>query len=588
MVAKSRKNLWSRVRRLFADDEPAAPAPARRAPQRPASDPPLQPAPQERQAFSPAEQARIDELLAQRPADSNLVGGKINLLNIDEIRQRLGAKWPRYEEQVQHIVSETLNRRLSEKDFFTRSGDDAYMILFHNTSEAEAKLKCALLGQEISRKFFGELEGAGCVLNVETLVATADGGVARERIHLVDAVAGALTSAAQSPESTARRQREGLTPEEVQELFGVAEERLQELEAEGKEPQEISLVRDRLRELIRQLKNIEGVLASPDQQWARMASADEPDAEAAFIWRGERVKPAEVVRSFIARADRTIERVGKPVLWIYDDEETQGAASEVRTSYLPMWSAAKRSVGLYLCRSLVRSDDREGAANTPIDADAELNLAAVVDRITLRRVKAELQAVADKGLNCLVVVPVHFSTLNRPGAAESYLPICHGISQDLRKMIVWEIRKAPLDSWSMHFQRIVASLQTLGRAVFVLAEVSDFSGPRLHRAFGKLAGINVQGVGLDIASYEGAAEEVISKLERFAAAAGKQALAAYVHGVHALSVNTAAVCAGFEHISGKVIAEPLDAPGGMREMPLDSLYTRTTADAAPAPERKLR
>src|SRR3546814_8990301 len=148
-------------------------------------------------------------------------------------------------------------------------------------------------------------------------------------------------------------------------------------------------------------------------------------------------------------------------------------------------------------------------------------------------------------------------------------------------MIVWELRKAPLDSWSMHFQRLVASLQTLGRAVFVLAEVSDFSGPRLHRAFGKLAGINVQGVGLDIASCEGAAEEVTSKLERFAAAAGKQALAAYVHGVHALSVNTAAVCAGFDHISGKVIAEPLDAPEGMREMPLDSLYKIGRAHVCP-------
>lgn len=579
-LAAPRANLWSRVRRLFATDEartvPAAAPPAR--PRAPAAAPPPRAAPT---AFSPDDHARIEALLTQRPAGEKVVSGRINLLNIDEIRLRLGTKWPRYEEQVHHLAVETLKRRLSDKDFFTRSGDGTYMVLFHNASEAEAKLKCALLGQEISRKFFGEMEaGTDCVLQVETVVTTVDGRVVRQGVRLADAVAEAMTSAARSADGEGHRQTESPTPEEMRHLLAVAEQRFEEIEGGRKGESEISLVRDHMRELIRQLKNIEGVLASPDREWVAMASADCPEAGARFMWHGEAVNPMDVVREFIARADRTLERAGKPVVWVYEDEEAQDTACDVHTTYLPLWSVARKSVGLYLCRSHVTSGDRTMAAGSPVDAEAELNLAAIIDRITLRRAKAALQGIADRGLSCLLVVPVHFSTLNRPGAAESYLPVCHGIPQELRRMIVWEIRKAPVDGWSTQVQRVIAGLQPLGRAVFVLCELKSFTSPLLHRLFGRLAGEHVQGIGIDIASCDGSEDDLAADLERFAAAAAKHGLSPYAHGVHSLSVSTAAICAGFEHISGKVVAEPLEAPDGLHDKPLATLYARA-ADLGP-------
>src|SRR3546814_4829321 len=100
-------------------------------------------------------------------------------------------------------------------------------------------------------------------------------------------------------------------------------------------------------------------------------------------------------------------------------------------------------------------------------------LAEAVDRITLRRARAELQRIASSGLSCLLVVPISFSTLNRPASAQRYLPICHAVPKDLRQMVVWEIKDAPLVQWTTNFVRMVEQLRPLGRSVFVLSRSEE-------------------------------------------------------------------------------------------------------------------
>src|SRR3546814_19482123 len=99
-------------------------------------------------------------------------------------------------------------------------------------------------------------------------------------------------------------------------------------------------------------------------------------------------------------------------------------------------------------------------------------LAEAVDRITLRRARAELQRIASSGLSCLLVVPISFSTLNRPASAQRYLTICHAVPKDLRQMAVWEITDAPLVQWTTHFVRMEEQLVPLGRSVFVLSRAA--------------------------------------------------------------------------------------------------------------------
>lgn len=576
MAQKADPNLLSHLRRLFgsAAQQDVAVG-ARTSPPRPSphADP--------RRAKN-AEQmnrqgaGRLDEVIGRLSPDKSVVGGKISLLNIGDVKERLGQKWPRYADRVHYIVSETLQRRLTEKDFFARTDEETYVVVFHDSCETEAKLKCALLGQEISKKFFGETENeADCSLQVETVVATVDGGFAREGVSLAEAMADALAKAEETEANQARRlarKKEGLSMEEVQELLGTAEQRLEDLERKAQDAKDFAIVRDSMRELVRELRNIESALASPDQSWIDLQTEPNSSQNAGLAWKNRNIKPVEMVRQIITRADERIETSEKSIVWVYDDVDSAESALNLDISYAPIWSVGQQRVGLYLCRTAVKSLATASGPG-PGSADVtDLKSVDVIDRIVLRRAKSDLQTITSEGRASVIVIPVHFSTLNRPCPTENYLRICHAIPPELRKMIVWEIRGAPLRGWTTRLTQIVAVLRPLGRAVFALCNAPAIPSPGLHHVFSRLASQGVQGVGLDLAAYSVPEAEIIAYLEQFGTAAKKHKLSAYLYGVDTLSLNSSAVCSGFNHVSGSAIAGPLPKPRGLYPKALETVY----------------
>lgn len=580
MSTASQSNMWTQVRRLFAAEVTvvAESVPAETRSPRPAPD--ARPAdPGGAVPDDGGIEARIGEILAQRPEESNLVGGKINLLNLGEIKNRLGPKWPRYEEQVHHFVAKTLERRLTDKDFFTRNEDDTYVILFHDGSEAEARLKCALLGKEISDKFFGELgDESGGALQVETVLATVDGGVAKQGIRLSDAIGQAL-AAAEAAQGT-RSDTGSLTVDEIQRLLGDVSGRFEELEGPGKDEDGPLLVQDRFHELIRQLSNIENVLAAGDQTWAPLPEQAKERRDPTAAWEGRQDNPLEAIRRFVERAECGIERAKAAGGALAKGARSDAPELDLRTSYLPLWSVAHQRVGLYLCQTSVAINQTELDSEIEFNDDIGIKILDAVDRITLRRARSELQSIVSRGMSCLIVVPIHFDTLNRPASAQRYLPVCHAIPKELRQLIVWEIRGAPLVKWTTNFSRIVEQLRALGRAVFILAHPHELPPARLDQVLAKLQGIGIQGAGLDLGCDVQPEAATMAYVNRFAEAAEKHKLTSYLLGLETLSLCTAATCAGISHLAGHVIAHPLAAPQGVQQKALLSLYRSSIQAAA--------
>ncbi len=85
-----------------------------------------------------------------------VTGGAVHFLNLAEIRTRFADRWPIMASRVAAVSESVLEHRLARIDMFTRLEGPAYLIVFANGNEDAARLRCALIGQEIQRQLFGE------------------------------------------------------------------------------------------------------------------------------------------------------------------------------------------------------------------------------------------------------------------------------------------------------------------------------------------------------------------------------------------------------------------------------------------------
>ena len=136
-------------------------------------------------------QSYESRLAATVSEQGSAVSGRMQLVNLANISESFGARWPKVEKKIHSIIGGILARRLSRADYFVREGDDKYYFFFSGLSESDAKIKCTLLTSEIMASLIGDkaakAELAG--LDFRSVVAQVDGAV--DRAGVVDLLGGA-------------------------------------------------------------------------------------------------------------------------------------------------------------------------------------------------------------------------------------------------------------------------------------------------------------------------------------------------------------------------------------------------------------
>lgn len=100
-----------------------------------------------------------------------VAGGKIQVLDLHVIQQRLGPKWQRMSALVHKYFETAIKAELGHQDTFCNRGELEYLVTFHNTPLAEARLKCLTIAQFACERLFGK-DGEDLV--VRTLTAPLD------------------------------------------------------------------------------------------------------------------------------------------------------------------------------------------------------------------------------------------------------------------------------------------------------------------------------------------------------------------------------------------------------------------------------
>lgn len=114
------------------------------------------------------------DLLAE--FDPELIeSGRVNLIGLDLIRERLGERWPRRRDQVWAHADKVLDRYLEPSDSGRRVSEVEYALAFASLPPAVARGRCLRILDEILSHFLGEVGGDQLTLN--TVVSIARGEI---------------------------------------------------------------------------------------------------------------------------------------------------------------------------------------------------------------------------------------------------------------------------------------------------------------------------------------------------------------------------------------------------------------------------
>ena len=538
---------------------------------------------------------RLKEVLAQHPT---AVGGRVNLLNLSKLAERYGPRWPQLAEKVDQLIRITLSRRLSPRDFFTRAADGVYVVMFDGLSESEARLKCAMLADELASKLFGD--AAMDAIDVCSAAAEVDGSIVLKSVSAAAALEEVLGRAEQYSARQSRLQDTGQAPAlpdaaDIAALLGAVEQELKaralgggpaSAAAPGVEPS------NRLESLLELLRQTEQTLmqrmpqalqpappaatdrpAEPERSGPVLVPIAPPERRAGAA-RPEALALLDSVRQLIQRAEDALKTsaVGFAAQPMTEDELM---AADLTFLYRPMWHVPHRVINAHLCQPAARLGRQYAVGDALLPKGADSQLAALLDRVVLRKTVEDAHEMLDSGAKGVLIVPVHHSTLTGSRARRDYLAVCNAIQPVLAKYLVWEILEPVSSMSASQLAPAVAALKALGRAVLVRIDID-------HPRFEDFFGIGIHSVGTDVEHCSIPEAELIRKLELFRARAERYGLRCHVHGLRSTSLLAAAICGGYDYVDGDGVVGATDHPRGVSSFSLGDLYRHLYPEALPA------
>ena len=528
----------------------------------------------------PAPEPRPIATAAESGTGGDSGPSNIHVININKIRERMGERWMRHADRVHSQIKAELKHRLTRHDYYSQVDADTYAIVFGDCSEAEARLKVALLSEHILEKLFGESEAKDIgVLGVGA--AGAEGAAGSAASPSAAALAGLVDRAEVTQldpggpnYQDAAAGKRALTPKEVSELLGEVDTQLKAFEVPDGDAAPLDVRVDRLRDLVRHLESLERTIAAQD----RMPTPEAPGMAAPDpgTWAEIKTSVENAVHQLKSRAQQQMAIVYDQSVPGVEGPSDADLPQDVDFNYIPMWHAPTQRVGIYLCQSSVVSPDQDEALASAAVSTQEIDLLAVTDRLSLRKVRKDLKQSYDDGRVSMLAVPIHFSTLQRLGNRRRVVELCSHIADDLRGLLIWEVLGTHYEAWESQLPPIIKPIRPFARSVFLRLHRAQDCFLEVRRRLRHLQTAGIHEVGLDVSTLEGTETEKLEFLEKLAVVANNEGLKCYAHGFESLSMTVCAVSLGYEHLSGPVIAQPMAEPGGIHGAAMEAIYSAVT------------
>ena len=111
----------------------------------------------ERAAAAPTFDQAIRRAMARGGGSAAVVAGKLQLVGLDSVREKLGRRWPELAARTLDLAERVIRRYLQSGDIFRRTADESFLVFFDRLTEDEAKFKARAIGSEIRDRLIGEI-----------------------------------------------------------------------------------------------------------------------------------------------------------------------------------------------------------------------------------------------------------------------------------------------------------------------------------------------------------------------------------------------------------------------------------------------
>lgn len=543
-------------------------------------------------------EARLRALFADASDRGPAALAHLQLLNLSEIREEVGARWPKVQRLVHLLTETTLYRHLGPDDFFFVCREDVYVVAFPRLTPSEAAATCQKIVDEISRHLFGMDGGAeksgedshpATRLDVVATSLDIDRQRLREAHSAHDLVAGAAADLADM-NAFALNALQG----KVDQTLNAAEMFLSGMTEE--QPA------DKLPEIVQQLGSFMDQLRALEKELIGTAAHSEtkPDAEIschAIEWDG--LKPGYdfeapqkwrtipgTRQAALARLSQTLAVAGERLAHFEALAVRNAKATEdicwmtvpdmpisYTIDYLPMLETRRSVVAIYLARIRFRFGDLPVTLDELLEIEDDLEVRAVASRLVARAVVKQAATVSAE--NSLRAVSVDDAIFRSAPHRRTFFEFISNIEHEAQRQLVFEI-VLHADWPPLQIEQCLAQLQPFCRAMFLRlpglgADVvnSAMLTPKIRKA------VSAVGVAAPATGVE--EEKFLCGLKKLVLQCEKLGLNTYLVETPSLAVFMNAIGMGITFASGTAILPACNEPSALHTKTIEDIFSAHAA-----------
>lgn len=398
------------------------------------------------------------------PDRGTLTSGRVHMLDISEVRERLGGRWEQMSGRILAIAEGIVKNYLGRRDLFSRVGEAGFVIVFADLDSETGQIKCGLILKHILERLLGAGEKFG-PLRITTVIGEREG---RLLTVTVDPVGAAIAPA-------------------------------------------------------------DPAAAAPD--WQELSRPRRPQPQG---------QPPPI----------------RPV----------SLPADLDFVYMPMWNCQHRAITSYLClprSSALGHAPHLGYAILP--GGVRSSVVTDLDLAVLSQVLRDGANMLGAGRKAILSVTVHARTLEAGSASAAWRGLAARLPEDLRKLLVFELVGLEQGASKSRIAALTGALRPFCRRIFYRAAPED-------EEFEHLRYLGIDGISLLLQPGRETEAELLARFDCFAGAARRAGFSTAIHGLGSRSLTIAAIAAGFDHVDGSPVRDPVLAPEAMMRFGIEDLY----------------
>jgi EAL domain-containing protein (putative c-di-GMP-specific phosphodiesterase class I) len=549
---------------------------------------------------------KISSFIEELNASSQEWFGRVRMINLDSIRERMGTAWTKLETKVGILAEKVIQNEVAGGDRYLKIGNSEFIVFFSDATPEESRIRCMAIVETIHEKLFG-FEAVGNNANQRMVECHV---IHRDDLEFDWDVAASSNSNQTRNRSTMalhksfRRDAEILDGADIVASAQIVIDSIISHGAESQDMAELTPLLIRLQHFSRSLKALEPALAATDgpldehtQRPSGSLAEAKPNNEAreacgengSLLLDTTWEDIAELVSALDVGSGRShadlLDALGRLRRARLERAARAFAGGENLTArqdlnvrqpfsfeYTPVYRSVSRGerihhgiyrVGCQVGNETLKigSDDLTGYPRQDMMISERANLEHAIQYLSDRRTEAGFA----------LMVSVHVETLRGPNSKMQYSLILRKAQLRAKRLLLIEITGYSDGDDTIGVRRAIEELRVHSRAVWL--SLSRKSINNLEKIAADCKRLGIHALGIDVSQFNRGDAETIDTVARLASAGSQYSVLTLVNGVHSAAVLAKAIALDISYICAPALRPPLPAPDNAQCARLEDLYS---------------